>query len=143
MRADLLKKFNTSYERVVECEDFFDRFYFRFMASSDDIFAKFQNTDMQTQKDVMRMSLIYVVNFFVNHQAGERMEEMAFSHSKEQMDIHPRYYQLWLDAIVETVKEFDDESDEATELAWRVVLAPGIEYMKFYYDKASSLATTE
>ena len=89
---------------------------------------------MQMQKDILRMSLVYVVNFFVNHRAGERLEEMAFSHSAGQKDIHPRFYQLWIDALVETVKACDPKFDSSVELAWRVVLAPGIEFMKFHYD---------
>lgn len=51
------------------------------------------------------------------------------------LDIAPRLYDLWLETLIDTARDFDEQFDEEVELAWRLVLTPGIVYMKFYYDR--------
>ena len=46
----------------------------------------------------------------------------------------PELYEAWLDSLIATARESDPDFDDELELAWRVVLAPGIAYMKFRYD---------
>ncbi|HSP56757.1 MAG TPA: hypothetical protein VLO12_00455, partial [Halomonas sp.] len=55
-------------------------------------------------------------------------------HGREHLDIPPHLYDLWLEALIETVRRFDDQYTDEAELAWRLVMAPGIVYMKFHYD---------
>ena len=49
----------------------------------------------------------------------------------------------WLESLIETVQLFDSRFTEEIELAWRVVLAPGIAYMKFKYDKPATTQQRE
>jgi truncated hemoglobin YjbI len=58
------------------------------------------------------------------------MERLAFVH--HQLRISNAHYDRWLDALIKTVKEQDDDCDLATELAWRWALAPGLTYMKLF-----------
>ena len=48
--------------------------------------------------------------------------------------IAPELYEEWLESLIQTVREFDLEFTDEVELSWRVVLSPGITYMKFRYD---------
>lgn len=56
-----------------------------------------------------------------------------FPEKARKLDIHPELYDLWLECLIETVAEFDDGFRDEVELAWRLVLSPGIVYMKFKY----------
>jgi hypothetical protein len=40
-----------------------------------------------------------------------------------------------METLIATLRRFDADCDDATELAWRLVMAPGIVYMKFHYER--------
>ena len=61
------------------------------------------------------------------------MKETANAHSKASLNISPQLYDIWLNAIICTISEQDDQFDSQTKIAWRVALAPGIEFMKCHY----------
>lgn len=137
---DYLELFNQSYARVTEQKpqdkDFFLRFYELFIPASKEINEKFKNTDMQRQKDMLRESIFYMVDFAATNQASDFMYNIAVLHSKGQRDIGPHLYDTWLDSLIDTVREYDTDYNEDTELAWRIVLASGIAYMKFHHSKS-------
>jgi hemoglobin-like flavoprotein len=136
---DYLTFFRESYDRAIDREtrrdEFLDAFYDVFMSKSEEIAARFAETNMQRQKEMLYRSLHYMVDFSVQRRASEDLRKIAERHSASQIDIEPRLYDIWLDSLIETVKMFDPLFTEEIELAWRVVLAPGIVYMKFKYDK--------
>ncbi len=112
---------------------FFDRFYDLFTQSSTIVSEAFQHTDMQHQKRMLRKSLLYCVGFTLNEQDASLMAEVARSHDVNHHDITPVLYDLWLDTMITTVREFDPCYDANVELCWRVSLAPGISYIKFMH----------
>ena len=59
--------------------------------------------------------------------------EMIEDASRAELDIKPELYDLWLDRLVQAVREFDPKFDPEIETAWRRVLRPGIEFMKSRY----------
>jgi hemoglobin-like flavoprotein len=61
------------------------------------------------------------------------LERLAKRHSKAELDIKPELYDLWLDRLVQAVREFDPMFDPEIEAAWRRALRPGIEFMKSRY----------
>ena len=60
---------------------------------------------------------------------------VARLHIRSGRDIPAEYYDTWLDSLIEALGEFDPEFDADVELSWRLVLAPGISYMKFMHDR--------
>lgn len=136
---DYLTFFHESYQRTMgsesESEEFLDAFYDAFMSKSIEIAAKFAHTNMRRQRQMLYRSLRHMVDFSVERHASEDLRKTAEHHSASQLDINPNLYDIWLDSLIETVQLFDPEFTEEIELAWRVVLAPGIVYMKFKYDK--------
>ena len=139
---DYLTFFRESYHRALESEpdrdEFLEAFYDNFTSKADEIAFKFAQTDMQRQKEMLYQSLHHMVDFSVRRQASEDLRRIAERHSASQIDVEPRLYDVWLDSLIETVQLFDPQFTEEIELAWRVVLAPGIVYMKFKYDKPSA-----
>lgn len=54
-------------------------------------------------------------------------------HSRAGLDLQPELHDPWLDWLVQAVKEFDPMFDLETETACRLMLQPGIEFMKSRY----------
>lgn len=135
---DYLQFFKDSYERAVrgQEEDFFDVFYDCFLRASPVAREKFANTDMNRQRDMLRQSFWHMVTFSEKRQATEELRDVAARHSRRDLDIAAPLYDVWLDSLIEAAGLFDTRFTDEVELAWRVVLAPGIAYMRFRYDHA-------
>jgi len=134
--------FNMSYWRathaVKEGIGFFDSFYDRFLNSSHDVEEKFKSTNMKTQKQMLKESLLNMSSFFVTKVADDYLQKISRIHSKSDRGIEPYLYDLWLECLIKTVRDYDPEFQRDVELAWRLVMTPGIVYMKFQYDREKS-----
>lgn len=135
---DYMEIFNDSYEAVLgpggQSEKFFRFFYERFVAKSPEIQEKFSHTDFERQIRMLKSSIAYMVNFFVSKKDNEYLRRVAHLHSHAELNIPPEWYHLWLDAMMEALLECYPDYNRNVELAWRIVLSPGIEFMKFHYD---------
>jgi len=131
--------FNDSYERTIkrggEAQAFFDSFYHHFLGRSPEIAEAFAKTDMERQREMLKNSFVYIFNFYISKQSSDYLDEIAVRHSKKNLDIRPGLYEEWLNALMDTLKIHDPRFDEDTELAWRIIFAPGVEYMRFHYDR--------
>jgi len=129
------KIFSRSLNRAVTADPdrFFSRFYERFVPSSPEITGLFENVDMKRQKKIIESSLAYMSEFAAFLTETEYLKRLGERHSRRDVNIAPALYEVWLDTLIETVEEYDPEYDEDVRVAWRVVLAPGIAYMKAHY----------
>ena len=129
-----IELFNDSLERCTGRPGFLDRFYELFMTSSEEIAAKFKHTDFMKQKKALRVSL-YKMMLVREGNAGADvdLERLAQLHSRRQLDVRPELYELWLDRLIQAVREFDPVFSGETEKAWRNVMRPGIEFMRARY----------
>jgi hypothetical protein len=55
---------------------------------------------------------------------------VAERHSRRDLNIAPALYRPFIEALIDTVKQFDRECTPAVEAAWRATVAPGVEYLK-------------
>ena len=126
--------FEGSYRRLTTdpgvLGDFIERFYERFVEASPEVAKQFELTDMRRQQLMLARSLDELVRFSGERRAPETLRSTALRHGRGDLDIAPELYDQWLSALLATVEEFDLECTDEILLAWRVVLAPGIEYMK-------------
>lgn len=135
--------FFESYTRIfgedlkidVKGDLFLAEFYKRFLQSSEEVATAFKNTDMEHQKKMLKNSLFYGINFLENMSYFDSLHRIAVSHSKQRYDIKPELYDLWLDCMVATVKDFDPQFSDDVELSWRLAFSQTITYMKFMYDR--------
>lgn len=134
-----LEIFTDSFQRVTNTEnsevDFFAAFYDSFVADSAEAAEKFRNADMQKQQQHLRTSLDHMVYFSIDRQAGEELARIARTHSRSGRNIRPELYEHWLESLLKTVREFDPQYCDDVEIAWQVVLAPGIRYMQIQYER--------
>ena len=121
-----------SYGRCCASAGFFDDFYVNFLASSPLVREKFTRTDMAAQKHLLRAGILNLV-LFARGMPDTKLRALGQSHSREGFDIRPELYDLWLAALLQTVRMHDGEADKAVLDTWRSVLGKGIEVIKSYY----------
>ena len=127
--------FDRSYTRVFgegvglgeRADPFFEAFYRHFL-NDPGVARAFSGTDMRRQVAMLRKSFFHLVAFYLSHEPTAELTRIALLHHN--IGIDAGFYDLWLDALVSTVRETDPECDLATELAWRLALTPGITYMR-------------
>lgn len=121
---------NDSFERCLCQPRFFDRFYERFLGSSDVIADKFREVDFRRQHQALRRAFYLLFSAMAGEpDAWQQLELRAVRHSRTALDIEPWMYTVWLDCLMETIQEFDPASDAETERAWRDVMDVGIKFM--------------
>jgi hemoglobin-like flavoprotein len=123
-----------SYHRCRTSDGFIDTFYAHFLAKSSDVVEKFRHTDFARQKLMLRESLISMLLYNLgNASAGEDLERLAERHSRRGVDIPPRLYDLWLDALCEAVELHDPEFKPELTVEWRKAMRAGIELITSQY----------
>lgn len=129
--------FDHSYERVknqkVDGKTFFAAFYDNFIALSPEIAQHFNNVDMNKQIRMMEKSFYSLFIFYATQNANDYLEATAKRHSEAELDISLNLFDAWMDAIIATVEQFDSRYNSEIGLSWRIVLSPGITYMKYRY----------
>ena len=127
--------FDASYRRLFgdsvtiddSADGFFATFYQHFLRD-DAVRRLFAKTDMRHQQVMLRRSLFQLTAYYVSHEPTPELERIARIHAR--IGVVASHYDLWLDALIATVCEHDDQCDLATELSWRWAMSPGITYMR-------------
>ncbi len=134
---ETLDLFTRSMERCLLAPSFLDRFYARFLLSSDVAARRFENVDLKRQAAVLRASLYHVMRAARGASDGmQHLEEIAAKHSKRGLDIRPAEYKHWLECLIAVARETDPTFDAPTEAAWRLHIGNAIGVMLARYEQA-------
>ncbi len=122
--------FLQSVKRCTASSGFIPAFYNRFLNSSEEIRKKFRFTDFDKQHQMLTRSL----ELCVGATAGDpdslaEMRQRATSHDRDHLNIEPRWYDSWLETIIATARDFDDQWSDEVESAWRTILGHVVGYM--------------
>ena len=92
---------------------------------------RFAGTSFEHQANLLRHA-VGILLIFPNQPNKEPslLARLAERHSRRDLNIEPALYRPFIDALIDTVKQFDRECTPAVEAAWRATVAPGVEYMK-------------
>lgn len=133
-RENTLNTFHDSLERCGSADSFLRRFYDIFVASSPAVAEKFADTDFRNQTRVLKTSF-YLAMLASDDDAGsaQYLQRIAARHNRDDLDIPPEHYALWLDSLLMAVSEFDPRYSPEVEQAWRAVMQPAIDYMQANY----------
>jgi len=124
MDSGTVKLFHDSLDRCTRGRGFIDAFYDRFMGQSDDIARLFQDADMASQRRKLQASLYVCMQAATGDEEAQTwVRRMALRHTS----FPTRFYQVWLDSLIETARAFDPFFNAEIESAWREMLRPGIE----------------
>jgi len=137
--------FNHSYQRAVspDYHGFFERFYEILVKSDPLIEELFNQTNMKHQASMLEQSITHFTSFAHKLKPTKEMKKLAILHGKDRLNIPIKYYDLWLRSILQTVSERDPEFNVHVNTAWRVTMAPGLEYMKSYTASVPSINTAQ
>ena len=122
--------FLQSVARCSASEDFIPAFYERFLGTSEEIKKKFRFTDFDQQHKMLLRSLELCAGVTSGDPESLReINERARTHDRDHLNIEPKLYDLWLDAIIATAREFDAKWDDSVEAAWQRILGYVIQHM--------------
>lgn len=122
--------FLASLSRCEDDEGFIDKFYARFLDSSDEIRTKFIHTNFAQQRQKLRRSLQLCVEATDGTPAGLiELRERSTSHDRYHLNIKPHHYDVWLESLIETAKECDRHWTTQLEEIWRRLLGHVIKRM--------------
>ena len=123
------KLFEDSYARIIgegvgigdKGHTFFSMFYDIFFSKSQQIRDKFADVDMDAQVRVLQKSMFHIIGFYATKTDSEYLATIAHTHSRDQYDIRPEFYDIWLESLIETVQQLDPEYEENLGLAVETV----------------------
>jgi hemoglobin-like flavoprotein len=120
-----------SYDRCCRAPDFLQAFYRNFLAACPAAVPRFAGTNFEQQTRLLRHA-IGLLLIFPAQPGRDRtlLARVAERHSRRDLNIDPALYRPFIDALIDTVKQYDGECTPAVEAAWRATVAPGVEYMK-------------
>ena len=125
---DSLTVAQDSYDRCCAAPDFFQTFYRLLLDSSPVIPLMFVDTDFEKQNKLLQHA-IGLLLIYAKRKNPALLERLAIRHSQQDLDVDPSLYPLFGDSLIAAVKRHDPECSAEVETAWRVALAPGIEFM--------------
>jgi len=126
--------FDDSLQRCNAHPRFLDRFYEIFLESSPAVAEKFAHTDFEHQKRMVRASFYLIVASSQEEGGPERyLDRLARRHSIHDADVGPELYHLWLQSLLEAVRECDPEWTPEVEAAWRETMQIGVRYLVSRY----------
>lgn len=134
---EVVENVRQSYKRCLEKGDFFEVFYDTFLSESDSIAAKFENTNWHQQRQLIQHAVKLAILYAEEPNVPiveQHMANIGRTHSRENMDIHPEWYPLWLGSMVAAVKKCDPEFSEVLGSEWRKVLTPAINLITSKYN---------
>jgi hemoglobin-like flavoprotein len=130
-----LELFHDSLSRCSCNPRFLECFYDLLLAASPEVRHKFRQTDFLRQRRILRSSLYLIMLAADGHTEGQaHLERIAARHSKADLDIAPPLYDLWLDCLIQAVKQYDPYCTAEMERAWRRMMERGIAVMKSRYE---------
>ena len=113
-----------SFGRCLRERGFISHFYSVLLDSSDEIRGMFETTDWPKQQRALRRGISVALTYAGGSGIVSRpMDDMARVHSRKgRVPVKPELYQLWIEAILSAVREFDPQLTPALEQQWRAAL---------------------
>lgn len=125
-----------SLGRCLHHGDVFDTFYEIFLKSDPRIPEQFVGTEWEEQKRLLRQGVNNVIGYFdESFTAQSALERIRYTHGRDRLNIPPALYELWMDSMIEAVRQHDPEFDSVLEKEWREVLRKGTDFVKAGYEE--------
>jgi hypothetical protein len=121
-----------SYGRCCLRDGFFDTFCDTFLEKSPETARALNKTD----SDELRRSFENTLAFLMMFHRGKSMATMALSqvarahNGKGAAAVPPHLYPLWIESLMEAVRQHDHHFSHELAEAWRHALDRGVRYMK-------------
>jgi len=116
--------------------DVFGTFYDIFLQGDPRILERFQNTEWEEQKRLLRQGVNNVLSFYEGSAtAKSTLDRLRETHGSGQMNIPPDLYDVWVESMIHAVGQHDDQFDDELAEKWREVLTYGVDYVRSGYEE--------
>ena len=123
-----------SFGRCSAVPDFLACFYRNLFVACPEAEPLFAKTDFQRQHKLLQHAIGLLLVFPLQPPSeASLLDRVAETHSRRGLGIAPRLYPVFVDSLIQTVREHDPEFTADTERAWRQAVAPGVSYMQARY----------
>lgn len=137
----IVNELNQSLGRCFLISGFMDKFYVNFKASHSSIVPFFTKTDMSKQHKLLKEGLTFLLMSAGGSSfAQNEITKLGVRHDVNHLKVKPELYRYWVDALIKTVKEFDQSCTPDLEKKWRTVLQAGIQQMIDVYEAPKKTA---
>ena len=128
-----------SFSRSLTDGDFATTFYHTLFETEESVAALFANTDFEVQKPLLRRAVEVMIRLGAGDEgARAEIKRLADRHARDDLNIDPAAYAVWLDVLCATLRRHDSEFGPALELAWREGMQIGIDVMRARYEPPAS-----
>ncbi|MBL6448738.1 globin [Fulvivirga sp. 29W222] len=132
--TDKITLVQNSYGRCLSNGKVLETFYQKFLSSSVEVKERFKHTDFEQQHKLLRHGINLMIMYAAGNIAGQAgLRRIKDSHSRVRLNIDPRFYSLWKDALMSAIVQHDKKLDGETRRAWNEVLDKGIEFVTSGY----------
>ena len=123
-----------SFSRSLTGGDFATTFYQTLFETAESVAVLFANTDFEVQKPLLRRAVEVMIRFGAGDEdAREEITRLAQRHARDDLNIDPAAYAVWLDVLCATLRRHDSEFGPELESAWRERMRAGIDVMTSRY----------
>lgn len=137
----LVHEVNQSLGRCILHSGFMEKFYTNFKASHPSIPPFFVKTNMATQHKLLKEGITFLLMSAGGSAfAQTEMKKLGVRHDPSHLNVKPELYRYWVEALMKTVKEFDQNFTAELDKKWRTVLQVGIQQMIDTYEAAQKTA---
>ncbi|MEJ2609689.1 MAG: globin [Candidatus Thiodiazotropha sp.] len=120
--------FRQSLQRVTGRAGFYDGFYNSFMSQSEEIAEFFLNKDRQQIKHKLEESLKMLAET-AESLPGTRLYMEMLGRIHRRLKVQRKHFDLWEQALLETVKVYDDQYNSQILAAWLDVIEEVVSIM--------------
>ena len=123
-----------SFRRILAEGGFATTFYNTLFEADASVAALFADTDFEVQKPLLRRAVEVMIRVGTGDEGARAdIERLAARHARDELNIDPSAYALWLDVLCQTLRRHDREFGPDLERAWRARMQVGIDVMKSRY----------
>ncbi len=123
--AEHLQLVRDSYARCQEAPEFFRAFYDRLLASDPAIPPFFVRTKFEKQDRLLQHGLSLLL-IYAKRPNPSLLARLAERHGPSDLGIPAHFYPLFVESLLATVSQYDQQAGPETLAAWRASIAPGI-----------------
>jgi hemoglobin-like flavoprotein len=124
-----------SYHRCADSAAFYDTFYAHLLASDPRIPPMFARTEFERQHRLLKHALGLLI-IYAKRENPSLLDRIADRHLE--VGVGDELYPFFVDSLIRTVAEHDPEYTAEVGEAWRVAMAPGLEYMRSRNERRSA-----
>jgi hemoglobin-like flavoprotein len=112
---------HTSYGRCLRTRGFIGRFYEILLSRDPGLRPLFAKTDFQKQHMALRRGISLAISWAAGDGMAKRpVEEMIEVHARTgRAPVPPAFHALWLDSLLQAVRERDEQLTPELEARWR------------------------